>query len=556
MKPRLTQTALLAIPARGEPSAPIDVVLERGQNCERRGQRAEARAIYEAALHDGVASTSVEAGQLVRLISRAYMFDGDYQAAEDCANTALAIAEQSADETSRGRAINMLASIHWEQGQLDQAKRLYLEARLSALSVSDARLAAMTASNLGMIATVRGDYADALNYYESGLTGARGAGLVDEVINALVNLGTLHTQQRRSEDAERALTEALEISGVVGDQARSVRIQVYLAQLRIQQNRLTEARAMCQSARDLAQQIGSEHADGDAEHALGVIEKLEGDMARAEQHFLRAEGIAVRRRNLILQGETARELADMYRAAGRDRETLVRLNQAHRVFLQLRARHELADVDRRTTQLESDFLDVVRRWGESIESKDIYTQGHCVRVADLSCALWSRVSPRDDTSLFWFRIGALLHDVGKLIVPADVLNKADRLTEEEWQLMRSHTTAGVELLADIEFPWDVRPIVESHHERWDGRGYPHGIGGEEIPLTARVLCIADVYDALTSQRSYKQAFSHDDAMEIMRGDVGRAFDPGLFTSFEEIVRRGTWRDTPARGMVAFGSGKS
>ena len=90
------------------------------------------------------------------------------------------------------------------------------------------------------------------------------------------------------------------------------------------------------------------------------------------------------------------------------------------------------------------------------------------------------------------------------MVPAEVLNKPGKLTDEEWAMVRRHPTAGVELLADIEFPWDVRPIVESHHERWDGTGYPHGLAGEDIPLTARVLCIADVYDALTSQRSYKQ----------------------------------------------------
>ena len=116
--------------------------------------------------------------------------------------------------------------------------------------------------------------------------------------------------------------------------------------------------------------------------------------------------------------------------------------------------------------------------------------------------------------------------------------------------MRRHPTAGVELLADIEFPWDVRPIVESHHERWDGRGYPHGLAGDAIPLTARVLGIADVYDALTSQRSYKKAFTHDQAMDIMRGDVGKQFDPELFASFEEIVRRGTWRNTPSSGYAA------
>jgi HD-GYP domain-containing protein (c-di-GMP phosphodiesterase class II) len=100
------------------------------------------------------------------------------------------------------------------------------------------------------------------------------------------------------------------------------------------------------------------------------------------------------------------------------------------------------------------------------------------------------------------------------------------------------------MLADIEFPWDVRPIVESHHERWDGKGYPHGLAGDDIPLTARVLCIADVYDALTSQRSYKKAYTHDEAIAIMRGDVGRQFDPALFPVFEEIARGGGWQQTP------------
>src|SRR5206468_5055392 len=157
-----------------------------------------------------------------------------------------------------------------------------------------------------------------------------------------------------------------------------------------------------------------------------------------------------------------------------------RLNQAHRLFLQLRARRELADVDRRTAQLESDFLEVVRKWGESIESKDMYTQGHCVRVADLSCALWARVAPGDDTSLFWFRIGALLHDVGKLVVPAEVLNKAGQLGEEEWALVRQHPEAGERMLADVQFPWDVSPMVRNHHERWDGRGYPDRLAADAI----------------------------------------------------------------------------
>ena len=542
---------LRAIPSPGtRMESPFDDVLIRGLSLERRGQREDARALYERALHDGTASTTSEVAQLHRLIARAFLEDGEYAAAEDSANVALAIAEQSHDEADRGRAINTLAAIQWNQGAHDEAQRLYLVARASALQVGDARLASMTGSNLGIIATVRGDDPDALKYYESGLSDARGAGLVDEAMNALVNLGQLHTHMSRFEEADRALGEAKEMCVVVGDLSRLMRIELHLAKLRIKQGEQHAARAAWQHARDLAAETGDTLSDGEAEHIAGIMARLDGHVMGAEAHFIRAEQIAIDRKDLILQGETAKELAELYRWNGRNKDTLLRLNQAHRLFRQLRARRELADVDRRTASLESDFLDVARKWGESIEAKDVYTQGHCIRVADLACALWARVCAGDDTSLFWFRIGALLHDVGKLMVPAEVLNKAGKLTEEEWGLIRGHPSAGVELLADIEFPWDVRPIVESHHERWDGRGYPHGLLAETIPLTARVLCIADVYDALTSQRSYKQAFTHDEAMEIMRGDVGTQFDPALFTAFEEIVRRGTWRSPPAGGTLA------
>jgi putative nucleotidyltransferase with HDIG domain len=527
-------------------SAPVAGSLKRvmteGQAFERLGQREDARRLYERALYDGAATSPSEAAQLLRWVARTYLEDGQYSAAEDAALAALAVAEQANVEAGRGHAINILAIVRWKEGDMDEAARLFLEARASAHSAGELRLAAMTATNLGVIATVRGDDAVAQQYHELSLRDARAGGLADEALKALNNLGLLHTHSGRLDAADRAYGEALEIGRVLGDLSVGIIVELNLARLRIRQGDHRRARAACDSAMTMARQLGDSHADGEAEHLYGIIARAAGDDVRAEEHFLRAEASALRQGDMILQGETARELADLYRSQGRNRQTLQRLNQAHRLFAQLRARRELADVDRRTAALENDFLEVVRRWGDSIESKDHYTQGHCVRVADLACALWTRVNTGDATSLFWFRIGALLHDVGKLMVPADVLNKPGKLTDDEWAMVRRHPTAGVELLADIEFPWDVRPIVESHHERWDGKGYPHGLAGNDIPLTARVLCIADVYDALTSQRSYKKAFANDEAIDIMRADVGRQFDPALFPVFEEILRTGAWND--------------
>jgi putative nucleotidyltransferase with HDIG domain len=391
-----------------------------------------------------------------------------------------------------------------------------------------------------VIASVRGDDGEAQRQFEQGLAEARLAAMPEQAIATLVNLGLLHMHQGRYGEADRRFAEAREVAQVIGETGMLITIELDVAKLRVRQQRPAEARELARRARQLARRTGTAQADGDAEHVEGLVACALGELAEAESRFLKAEEVALQRSDLILEGETARELAALYRQQGRNRQTLQRLNQSHRIFTQLRARRELADVDRRTAMLESDFLDVVRRWGESIESKDRYTQGHCVRVADLACALWERVSPADATARFWFRIGALLHDVGKLLVPEEVLNKPGRLDEYEWELVRRHPSAGVELLADIEFPWDVLPIVESHHERWDGGGYPHGLAGEAIPLTARVVCIADVYDALTSRRSYKERFGHEDAMAVMRRDRGTAFDPVLFDAFEQVMRNGGW----------------
>ncbi|MEO8621508.1 MAG: HD domain-containing phosphohydrolase [bacterium] len=527
----------------------LAALMAEGHSLERRGQRVDARRLYETALGGDRFTQPSSVAVLQRSVGRTHMQDSDYGSAEDWTRRALMMSENASDEAGRGHAINMLAAISWSKGELDDAQILFLQARESAIASGEARLASMTATNLGMIATVRGDHDQAFKYHQSSLSDARSGGLADEAMMALNNLGLLHTQMGRYELAGQAYLEALEIGTVIGDLSKCILAHLNVARLRIRQGDLRAARGACDEATALAKQLGDTHADGEASHIYGIIARAAGDPVLAEEYFLSAEHDAIERKNLILQGETARELAELYRHQGRNRQTLQRLNQAHRLFAQLRARRELADVDRRTALLESDFLDVVRRWGDSIESKDMYTQGHCVRVADLACALWARVCDGDNTSLFWFRIGALLHDVGKLMVPADVLNKTEKLSDEEWALIRRHPSAGVELLADIEFPWDVLPIVESHHERWDGRGYPHGLVAEAIPLSARVLCSADVYDALTSVRSYKQAFTHDEAMEIMRGDVGTAFDPNLFAAFEEVVERGTWRRTPPSSIA-------
>ena len=185
-------------------------------------------------------------------------------------------------------------------------------------------------------------------------------------------------------------------------------------------------------------------------------------------------------------------------------------------------------------RLEDRFYSAVARWTHTIESKDAYTGGHCERVACYASALARDVGFGERT-VFWFRIGALLHDVGKVVVPSEILNKPGRLTDEERMVMERHAAAGAELLSNIEFPWDILPMIRGHHERWDGRGYPDRLAGEAIPLSARIICVADVFDALTTDRPYRRGYSRERALEIMASDREAAFDPAVFDRFTCLI---------------------
>jgi diguanylate cyclase (GGDEF)-like protein/putative nucleotidyltransferase with HDIG domain len=512
-----------------------EALIEQAETAESQGRQELARELYERALHR--LDATVRAGlapSLMLGVARTYRASGNPLAALDCVEAAIAVASTRGDEITLGQAINLRALVLWEQGELAEAEREHARARETALRAGDSRLAAAAERSLGALCILRGDANEALLHYETSLAELRALGSAPEVVEALGVLGDLHVDLERWDEAERAFSEATQIAGVLGDLVTIARLEIRRGEMWAARSDLERARDALDRAIDLSRRVRDTALQGETARLGGVLARELGDFARAEEQFTNAERLAHERPDNMLAAETAREKAELFRRQERHRDTLMSLNRAYRFLSQLRGRSTVVEIATRTRRLERDFLGVVRRWGQSIEAKDLNTRGHCERVADLTVAIGDRLGV-DQRSLFWYRVGALVHDVGKLIIPTEVLNKAGRLTAEEWSLVKRHPVAGAEMLAGIDFPWDVRPIVESHHECWDGSGYPYGIGGAKIPLAARVVCIADVYDVLTSQRSFKRALSHAEAMEVMRRDVGRQFDPDIFRVFEEVI---------------------
>jgi putative nucleotidyltransferase with HDIG domain len=173
----------------------------------------------------------------------------------------------------------------------------------------------------------------------------------------------------------------------------------------------------------------------------------------------------------------------------------------------------------------------LRAMGRVIEGRDGETFGHTDRVTILAVRLGEALG-LDAASIQHLRWGAYLHDIGKVTVPDAILLKPGPLTPDERQLMQQHAVTGDDLLRDESFvPREVRAVVRSHHERWDGTGYPDGQRDTQIPLLARIFSVADVYDALVSERPYKRAWPHDAAVAELRRSAGTQFDPGIVEAF-------------------------
>lgn len=187
-------------------------------------------------------------------------------------------------------------------------------------------------------------------------------------------------------------------------------------------------------------------------------------------------------------------------------------------------------------ELANLYLSTIRSLALAIDAKDQYTHQHILRVQQYAVATAVALGI-EGNDLKAIETGALLHDIGKLGVPEYVLLKPGRLTEEEYAQIKQHPTIGADILDPVKFPWPVLPLVKYHHERWDGSGYPDGLVGEDIPLAARVLSVADVYDALTSSRSYRTAWTHERAIEEIRSKSGRHFDPQVVEAFLTVIDR-------------------
>jgi putative nucleotidyltransferase with HDIG domain len=509
------------------------VLLDRASLQRTAGRLQSAVDLYHEAYRRSIAEKNAE-GVREAVLSMGHCY-------RDMDNTVLAIehfelaitVSESVDDYGRiARAMNGLAIIYMQQGKGEEAENQFRRAKELALIAGDLLTAGSTDHNLGALANIRGDLQSALQYYDSCFRSYEKLKSEQKMAGVLNNLGMLYIDLNQLADASVALHRALDLSRMVGDVVTEGVVHANITELFLALSQPDEARISCDEAFEIASRIGDNRIKSESLKFYGIIYNVTGKPHLAEIHLRQAIAITSNNGYLLTEAESQRELSLVLRAQERNREALEALNRAHSLFSQLQAKQEQADINKRIDQLEDDFLSLVRMWGESIEAKDRYTRGHCQRVANYACRIAEYIGI-PEREMVWFRMGAFLHDVGKTEVPEEILNKPGRLTDQEREVIERHTIIGDEMLSSIEFPWDIRSMVRSHHERWDGRGYPDALRGDDIPLTARILRLADIFDALTTTRSYREPLSPEQAFQIMADDHG-SFDPALFETFREL----------------------
>lgn len=510
-------------------------LLVRARECERSGCIPEAMDAYDSAV--AAAETSGEKTVLAEALRRLAVLHHH----RNDATRARALCERSRDVAMEAQhlllaaeALNVLAGFEFEAGKISTARDTFHQALELGGDVLELR--ARVEQNLGVLANTQGDVVAALAHYQRSLDACRTLGDEKGCAIAYHNLGMLSADRELWDDADRYYAQSIAIAESIGDVHLRGLCLLNNAEVHLARQRYDTARRGAEAALGIFDQLGARLDKADAYKVIGVVFRETGRYALAESRLRAAIDHAVSTGSVLSEAESSRELARLFQAMGRNQEALTLLNSAHRLFGRLDARRDLVDVDAKRANLEDTFLAIVRDWGQSIESADSYTFGHCERVAQYAIEV-ARALGLDETEQTAVRLGAYLHDLGKVRVPHEILNKAGPLTADEFATMQMHPVWGLELLATVEFPWDLKPIIRWHHEKYDGSGYPDRLRGDEIPLAAQIICIVDVFDALTTTRSYRGALAFEEALRRMRESRGW-WRPDVYNAFMQTVALG------------------
>jgi putative nucleotidyltransferase with HDIG domain len=511
-------------------------------NLIERGMRHDLLGEYAAALECFAEAARIgrEQGQLgpsavaLRRAGHVYSKMGEWSQALAHYQQSIETAKEVGDMVAMANAMCAMGTMHLERGEWEQVKSCYEKALEIATERKDPQLRSQVLNNLGAMNNILGEWREAIWCYEKSIPLLRSIHNMRGLAETYNNLGMTYRDKDDLRVANRYFRMSLELAKQEGDIRLAATINLNRVEASLRLGELEDARERCEEAFEILNRINDKLGIAEAVKLYGVIYRKMKKYSLAMHHLQESVRINTECENPLGAAEALRELGLLHLSKGDSREALSTLGKSFRIFKELKAKKYLEDVDRRMQELETIYFRIAEAMGEAVESKDTYTYGHSQRVAAYASELAERLGLGEDEKKAVL-LAAFLHDLGKVKVPKKILSKPGRLTAEEFAEIEKHPGWGLEKLANVEFPWEVKPLIRHHHERYNGEGYPDRLAGEGIPFGARLISLCDFFDALTTDRPYRPALTIKQAISIMKKEAGTILDPGLTPLFITII---------------------
>lgn len=464
----------------------------------------------------------------LNLIGLVHTNSGNHSEALSCCLQALDCYRGTGHRVDEGNMLNTIAAIYHELGDTDRAIVNYEAAMNANAQLNRPDFDAITLANVASLRAERGEFDEAVEIGERALALCRvhAVGFLPEVLAALAGAYGGRGEFDRARELLNGALSMLDSSSVSFDDA--VRASVEVAFGRVELAAQNDERAIEHFGRalGLAEVINARPVAFTAHSALADLYKrmhlfeeavrhLEAKFAINQSIFNEGTDIRIKTLQVAHEAEESRQQAEILRLRTSELEGLVR---------------------GRTTELEQFQLEALERLAILGEFRDTDTGEHTARVGDL-CAEIAHLLGQDPVWSERLRLAARLHDIGKVAIPDSILLKPGPLTPAEFEVMKTHTTLGARILSGSTSPLVqlAEEVALNHHERWDGTGYPHQVGATDVPLSGRICAVADVFDALTSERVYKKAWAVEDAVRYIARAAGTQFDPTVVDAFMRIA---------------------
>jgi len=436
------------------------------------------------------------------------------------------------------KSLRNLGVIYIELGEFEDAETAYEEAIEIAEQGKSFILIADLNNNLGTIRNIKGDWQGALKCYTRAKDIYKDNGEVRKSAYTLNNIGITLMEKMQYEKARDCFLSALKAISSIKDESLLLILNINLADLSLKIGNFKDAQTYCSATENYLESKDLRNSQ------LAETKKLAGKLALAEKDYRKSmecfdEALELCD-NLGLQymkAEVLFEKGNLFLITEKHVQALQILENSIKIFHKLDAAGQVKKTEGLIHSIEELYLKVFEAMAFRVDQKDSYTKGHSDRVANISLHIAQKLD-LPDHEIKAIVAGALLHDIGKLQIPDRILKKDGKLTSEEYEEIKKHPDCGLQLLSGIKLPWDVIPLIRHHHEKFDGSGYPSGLKEELIPLGARVICIADVFDALTSARLYRDAYSSKKALDVMKVEMASSFDTLVLDTFVELIQTG------------------